>query len=465
MTGDPYAIGSVLTSPRFGDGVVTDVQKGGKVAVVDFGGTIGVKRFVTALAPLTLVRGSELHTLTYDADRFDEDIRQEVYKANVRRAAQDALRAEVEGEGDPFDAGTLAELLARPAEPPMRVEGLIPSDASTLLSAQRKCGKTTLALNLARCLITGEDLLGRLTVQPIAGAVGFLNYEVSDAMVARWANEHGVDRERLFIVNLRGRRNPLASPDDRLRLAQLLRERQVEAVIVDTFSRAFTGQKRSDSGEVGAFLNDLDTYIRADVGARDLILTAHAGWNGERTRDSSALEDWPDSIIRLTRDADDESQRFLSAIGRDVEVDEDRLNYHAPTRTLTLAGVGSRKKAGADRKIADLAVLTLRAARQQPGASVAALEGLIRAMDDAPPFRNGEVSRAAKWAEGQGLMRIVPGGPGRRSEHHAVDDPTPPNPSPTSPGDLPQPLPPLLYRGGVGGGGSGALPIPDGSAS
>ncbi len=33
-----------------------------------------------------------------------------------------------------------------------------------------------------------------------------------------------------------------------------------------------------------------------------MILTAHAGWVGERTRGSSALEDWPDSIVTMTVD-------------------------------------------------------------------------------------------------------------------------------------------------------------------
>ena len=84
------------------------------------------------------------------------------------------------------------------------------------------------------------------------------------------------------------------------------------------------------------------------------MLTAHAGWNGERTRGSTALEDWADSIVTLTRDHGEDGQgardRYLRAIGRDVDIDEDRLSYDPDTRTLSLAGAGSRSIARASRR-------------------------------------------------------------------------------------------------------------------
>jgi hypothetical protein len=74
-----------------------------------------------------------------------------------------------------------------------------------------------------------------------------------------------------------------------------------------------------------------------------VVLSADAGWNGERTRGASAIEDWADSIITMTRDdsKDGNGERYLRAIGRDVDLDEDQLTYDASTRTLTLAGTGS----------------------------------------------------------------------------------------------------------------------------
>ena len=258
-------------------------------------------------------------------------------------------------------------------------------------------------------------------MRPVVGIVAVLNFEVSAAMLAYWADEHGIDRDRFYQVNLRGRRNPFTHPHDRELLAADLRARGVESLIVDPFGRAYPGKSQNDSGEVGSWLVDLDMFARSEVGAKDVILTAHAGWNGERTRGSSALEDWPDSIITMTRDADDDSLRFLRAEGRDVDLAEDQLAFDPGTRTLSLAGTGSRKKGKDDRKMADLAVFAVRAAREQPGIGVAGMVAAIRAMDDAPSFHEGDVSRAAKRAAGLGHLRLVGGGPGKKTGHFAVD--------------------------------------------
>jgi AAA domain len=244
---------------------------------------------------------------------------------------------------------TLAEILARPPEPAHRAKGLIPASAGALIVAQRKTGKTTLLLNYARCLIDGQPFLGQCDMTPAAGRVAFLNYEVSAAQLGRWADEAGVDPDRLYLVNLRGRRNPLSNPEDRGRLAADLRAHDAEVLIVDPFSRAYSGLSQNDPGEVGAWLSDLDLFARSEVGATDVVLAAHAGWVGERSRGSSALEDWADSVITIVRgkgdDGGDESERYLRAIGRDVEVDEDQLEFNPRTRTLRLSGAGSRKVA------------------------------------------------------------------------------------------------------------------------
>lgn len=335
----------------------------------------------------------------------------------ARREARRRLAAEEAADDAPLDVTTLRGVLARPAPPQDRVAGLIPAEASTLVSAQRKTGKTTFVLNLARTLLTGEEFLGRFTVAPVTGSVAILNYEVSATTLARWAGEMGIDQDRLILANLRGRGNPLAGDHDRAVLASRLREARTEVIIVDTFGRAFTGADQNDTGRVTPFLTGLDTWVRTDVGASDLVLTTHAGWNGERTRGSSGLEDWPDSIIRLTRDPEDESQRFMSAMGRDVEVDEDRLDYHAPTRRLTLAGVGSRKQVGAERKAAELSVHVIRAVTAEPGISTGQIEAAIKGMEDAPTFRSGDVAKAATWAQSTGRIRIERGGPGRAMRH------------------------------------------------
>ena len=316
------------------------------------------------------------------------------YDLRVREAARAKVAAEKIADVPGFDAGTLAEVLARDPEPAHRAEGLIPWAASTLIVAQRKTGKTTLTLNLARALIEGGDFLGRFPVKPVAGRVALLNFEVSAAMVAGWAAEAGVDPDRFVLVNLRGRRNPLRDPEDRAKLAALLREHAVESLIVDPFGRAFTGASQNDAAEVGAFLVDLDTFARAEAGVTDLILTAHAGWGGERTRGSSALEDWPDVVITMTRDAEDSTKRYLSAEGRDVLLEEDRLEFDASTRLLSLAGAGSRKQARAQQKVAELGAVIAEVVSEKPGINTSGIEKALRDRDVG--FQRGDVGNAAR---------------------------------------------------------------------
>lgn len=411
--------------------------------LLDMGGTLD-ELVDLDQAPEPVADEEELADATADHDAFEEMVRADIMRTKAREEARRRLAAERAAAEPPMDVGTLGEVLSRPETPPDRVQGLIPSDGSTLITAQRKTGKTTFVLNLGRSLLTGEEFLGRFPVIPITGTVALLNFEVSAATMARWADEVGIDHDRLTLVNLRGRRNPFVTDEDRAELARMLRARSTEVVIVDTFARAFTGKSQNDVGEVIPFLVGLDEFVRTDVGASDLILTTHAGWNGERTRGSTGLEDWPDSIIRLTRDPEDESQRFMSAMGRDVEVDEDRLNFHAPTRRLTLAGVGSRKELRDDRKTAELAVFVVRIVNAQPGVSTSGIEKTLKATDDAPTFRSGDVAKAAEYAEARGRIRVLRNGPGKATQHFPGD----PNLSPgevenglSEASDLSQPLP------------------------
>ena len=67
----------------------------------------------------------------------------------------------------------------------------------------------------------------------------------------------------------------------------------------------------------------------------------------ERSRGASRLRDWPEVEWRYLRERDDDGHevdsglRFLAAYGRDVDVQETRLDFDHVTRRLTLVG-GSR---------------------------------------------------------------------------------------------------------------------------
>jgi hypothetical protein len=365
-----------------------------------------------------------------DIDTFDADVALELRTLRVREEARRQLAVEKEGTNPSFDAGLLEEILARPPEPPFRIEGLLPSEAGMLVVAQRKTGKTTLMLNLARSLLTGQGFLGRFEVRRLRGKIAIFNFEVSGPQLGRWAHEVGVPQDRLFLVNLRGCRNPLSHPDDRTRVAALLKEQQVECVIVDPFARAYGGTNQNDSGEVGAWLTDLDRFARSEVGALDLILTTHAGWNAERTRGSSALEDWADSVVTMTRGSDkDEDTRYLRAIGRDVSLDEDQLHFDPQTRLLSLTGTGSRKQTRKNANAESLAIPVVLYVKEHPGASMAdIIRGIRQRVDDGKldlSFQDADVRTAAKLAAEQGLILRNEGGPGKPTKHYPVEPTTP----------------------------------------
>lgn len=412
---------------------------------------------IASSTPMPPAAAPAPETPVVDVDAFA--VAEEVRKLRIRDRGRTAYALEkaATDPADPFDAGLLAEILARPPEPPHRVEGLIPSNAATLVVAQRKTGKTTFNLNLARALLTGEDFLGRFAVEPIVGRVSILNFEVAGAQLARWAADVGLDPDRLHLVNLRGRRNPLAHPADRAVLAQLLHSLNVETLIVDPFSGAYVGQSQNDAGEVGAWLRDLDLFARTEVGAHDLILNAHAGWDAERTRGASALEDWADSIVTLTKGKDDDDGRYMRAIGRDVDVDEDGLTYDPITRTLSMAGTGSRRAKVGTEKVAFLVSAVHGVVSASPGVNGTEVGDILRRQKVA--FRKGEENKALSAAVEQGILRFDTGARGAKL-YYPIKVPHLPHVPPRPPAGEPVTSPGPLFIGGPGGVGSSNPDLP-----
>lgn len=343
----------------------------------------------------------------------------------------------------PADVATLRDVLKRPKPPTDRIDGLAPWGASTLITAMRKTGKTTLIITLTHCLLAGEPFLGRFFVVPVTGRVAVLNYEVSAEQLGRWMEEAGLDPDRVVLVNLRGRSNPLADDGERAELAERLREAGVETVIVDPFSRAFTGDDQNNATQVARFTSMLDRFAREEVGATDLFLTNHAGWKGERTRGSSALEDWPDALWLMTKT--DQEVRYFSAIGRDVDVSEDALTYDPETRRLELAGIGPRSVAEATIKNRELAEAVVELVNAEPGINASGLETALRKAGHA--LRKGGSKDAVQLAVDSGKIVTETGPRGATLHFPATTSPTSPDLPPTSPGEVLPDLPSSPYRG------------------
>jgi hypothetical protein len=95
--------------------------------------------------------------------------------------------------------------------------------------------------------------------------------------------------------------------------------------------------------DAGRFLIAFDELLDS-CGAREGVVVHHMGHEGERSRGSSRLRDWPDVEWRLVRqDEEPGSPRFFTAYGRDVDVPETELGFNSITRRLSPVG-GSRKE-------------------------------------------------------------------------------------------------------------------------
>jgi hypothetical protein len=397
---------------------------------------------------------------TQPAADYEKDVGKRLHDMRVLDEAKRRFATEKAGDAPMFEARLLADVPRFSPEESFRIKDLFPSDASMAINAQHKTGKTTFTLNLALSLFSGEKFLGKFGVHPVDGRIAILNYEVGDEQLGYWAREIGIPEDRFVQIGLRGRRNPFAHPDDLARLAEVLKGHEVESLIVDPFGQAYPGTNQDSAGEVGAWLADLNRWTRGSVGATDLIVNVHTGWNQERARGSTTLGDWPDSILYLTRD-EKTDQRYLRATGRDVHLDEDKLDYDRDTRRLTLSGAGGRKYTRSQDKIEDLVDPVRAQAQKDPGVSqtkiVERLQELHRRGVIKFSFQERDVVDAIALAvKREKLRRERDGGNGSKYRHFFIEDnqPSPTTAKPSPSDGLKPPLTASIGGGGGRGGGT-----------
>lgn len=338
-----------------------------------------------------------------DDAMFEAMVQREVLRMRVREEARERyrdgssdeeLRAIIDDDFEDF-----ADALENAETVDQRVEGLMTGGGVLLVAAQRKTGKTTFMLNLARSLITGSPLLGKQAVKPIAenATVGLLNFEMEPKQIAEWfagVADGDMDvMKRVKPFNLRGKRNLLGSRKGREMLADAIRKRNCEVLLVDTFGAAFDGEDQNSAGETRRWLDELLRWAREDAGVKELVLTAHSGWSGNRARGSSALEDWPDDIIYLAADdADDPSSpRSIRARGRSANLDKHVVLFDEGTHTVTLGDpVASGNAGGAAQRDSDGSIII------DTGAESAAEDAVREALTEATEaLRTNELVAAA----------------------------------------------------------------------
>jgi RecA-family ATPase len=269
------------------------------------------------------------------------DIRDEAYR---RRRRRDVKFVEL-----PQD--TLKDALKRPRDPTaFTVHSLFPTGGNTLFLAQRKAGKTTVSMNLVKCLADREPFLGEFEVEPPKGRIGYLNYELNENQCLEWLHDMDIQHQsRISVLNLRGKPGCLWIDDNMDKFTEWLRSKSISCLVIDPAGRAWRGvvEDENSNSQVREFTSILDE-VKLQGGVSDLVLIHHIGKSHreegtERGRGASALEDWPDAIWVLTKD--ESGIRSLSAEGRDVELEPHDLDYDRESRLLTISGTRKVRRA------------------------------------------------------------------------------------------------------------------------
>lgn len=268
------------------------------------------------------------------------DIEEALYHMKVQAEAKRLLAAESDTlrEVEPTNERKM------PKGPTYRIDRVLPAGGYALLDAQRKAGKTTAGLNVARSLLYGEPLFGEYEPRVTRFLrIAMFNLEMSEGQFSQWLLDTKLfDEPRLYTENLRGEAKALGVLDDRRRdrLARRLEDHGIDVLMADPIGpliRAYGMDENSTA--VGELIDGLLT-LTSEAGASELLAFHHMGKDvGRGARGSSVLEDTPDALWSLRRNEKTGVTTF-GALGRDVD-ESATLDYNPATRLLSVSGEGS----------------------------------------------------------------------------------------------------------------------------
>lgn len=181
--------------------------------------------------------------------------------------------------------------------PEYAVEGLIEHDALTSIIGPPGAGKSTVALDIACSLVTGQRWQGRKTIRQ---RVLYLPGEGLSGAVQRikaWERAHELDvgQDLLLgnaIIQLSSSKDAWAT------LAGYILRHRVGLIIFDTFARMSLGLEENSATDVGKAITRFD-QIRKLTGAGVMVIH-HTGKSSPTSRGSSALNGALDTELLVT---------------------------------------------------------------------------------------------------------------------------------------------------------------------
>lgn len=361
-----------------------------------------------------LTRGaSALLLKRWDAD----DNNQTTEQARDEAAARAAAAIDIP---DRLDLATFV-----PPDVQWVVDGLIPTGASLGLFAERKAGKTTTVVELARALLSGEAFLGRFhTNLPDDARVAVLDSEMTATMLHDEYTRAGVPLDRLDVWALRGKSAVLDMRDAAHRARWRQRITPGSFIVVDClYTILGAAGIDENSGQVADVIEGIKT-LAVECDAAGWCLVHHLGKDaGKGARGHSSIEGSVDTVAWIMLDGPlaADTPRTFEALGRsDVNVPRAQV-MRGEDRRLTISDATPQ----ADRnraRAADNLAKTIRLIREHPGLSAAALGRLPK---EARHGLSGHaISNAISDLGPDGTCEIVNlSGRGDRYEWHVATEP------------------------------------------
>jgi 5S rRNA maturation endonuclease (ribonuclease M5) len=296
-----------------------------------------------------------------DAPRLHDVVQRTVLGDAARTAMrtialEDALAARglpVPEWGDTIEADETVDWL---------VDGLVHRSGGTMIVAQAKAGKTTLALNLAHAALTGDEFLGNWKTHPLDDdeCVLWIDTEMGKTLHTWRKRVMGEAENRMLVWSVRGHTSLMDPREQSGRdyMTEVLngaaKGRRFGMMVVDVLGvwAASLGLDENSATDMRAMVEGIVT-LATELKCPSVVVLHHMGHSGKRARGSSALQDWTHSTLMLTRseeerikedegmfadpeDAEDQI-RTLSAVGREVNLPDTPLMFEAETFKVRIA--------------------------------------------------------------------------------------------------------------------------------
>lgn len=175
---------------------------------------------------------------------------------------------------------------------PFYVADWIPKRGKSLLYAPSKAGKSTLCLQLARCIGCGERFLGKDTTK---GRVLYIQWELGEEVLQQRLARTGQSYDNVYVGTTFSLK--LDSEGGKRLMWSALEAVEPNVLIIDPWYKAILGDENEakDAIKVLDFLDSIIEGFNCSV-----FIIHHAGKDiSKRGRGSSVLEGWVDSYLKM----------------------------------------------------------------------------------------------------------------------------------------------------------------------